>query len=78
MRTDREKRELQYELWKELLLELIKIGGIHYWMGEIIGHALVDAGALTEDYYKFMITVKRALDPNKIMSPGKFYLGDKY
>jgi len=78
VRTDRAKRESQYELWKDLLIHLIKAGGVHYWMGEVIGHALVDAGALTEDYYNFMITVKKALDPNKVMSPGKFYLGDKY
>ena len=47
-------------------------------MGEIIGRALIDSGALTEEYYNFMISIKRALDPNKILSPGKFYIGDNY
>jgi len=67
------------ELWKDFLITQIKtLGGIHYWMGEIIGRSLVDSGALSEEYYNFMITIKKALDPNKILSPGKFYLGDNY
>ncbi len=77
--TGRKNREKVYDLWKDFLITHIKtIGGIHYWMGEIIGRSLVDSGALTEEYYNFMISIKKALDPNKILSPGKFYLGDKY
>ncbi|MFX1393826.1 MAG: hypothetical protein ACFFAH_09655, partial [Promethearchaeota archaeon] len=77
--TDRRHRELQYELWKDLIISQIKeLGGIHYWMGEIIGRSLVDSGALTQEYYNFMISIKKALDPNKILSPGKFYLGNAY
>ncbi|MHA1273359.1 MAG: FAD-binding oxidoreductase [Promethearchaeota archaeon] len=76
--VDKRFREKQYELWKELIIDQIKIGGIHYWMGEIIGRCLVDSGALTPEYYNFMISIKKALDPNKILSPGKFYLGDNY
>ena len=67
--------QLQCELWKELLISQVKLGGIHYWMGEIIGQALVDSGALSEQYYNFMVSIKKALDPNLILSSGKFYLG---
>ena len=74
-----EHRETQEELWKDLIITQIKnLGAVHYWMGEIIGRALVDSGALTEEYYNFMITIKKALDPNRILSPGKFYLTDNY
>ena len=77
--SDITHRDIQYELWKDFLITQIKtLGGIHYWMGEIIGRSLVDSGALSEEYYNFMISIKKALDPNKILSPGKFYLTDNY
>ncbi|MHA1147137.1 MAG: FAD-binding oxidoreductase [Promethearchaeota archaeon] len=79
LHTEKKNREKQYEIWKELLIAQIKeLGAVHYWMGEIIGRSLVDAGALTPEYYNFMISLKKSLDPNKILSPGKFYLTDKY
>jgi len=73
------ERKAQIELWKDFLITQIKeLGAVHYWMGEIIGRSLVDSGALSEEYYNFMITIKKALDPKGILSPGKFYLTDKY
>jgi len=79
LHTDKRYREKQQEIWKELIINQIKeLGAVHYWMGEIIGRSLVDAGALTPEYYNFMISIKKALDPNKILSPGKFYLGNQY
>ncbi len=76
--TEIKHRKIQYELWKDFLITQIKTGGIHYWMGEIIGRSLIDSGAITEEYYNFMISIKKALDPNKILCPGKFYLGENY
>ncbi|MHA1916134.1 MAG: FAD-binding oxidoreductase [Promethearchaeota archaeon] len=78
LRGDSTHKQAFQELWKDHLTTLIKKGSIHYWMGEIIGRCLVDSGALTKEYYNFMIGIKKALDPNKILSPGKFYLGDNY
>jgi len=71
--------ETIYNLWKSLISDQIKtLGGIHYWMGEIIGHSLVESGALTKEYLNFIINIKKILDPNKIMCPNKFHFANYY
>ncbi|MBD3227579.1 MAG: FAD-binding protein [Candidatus Lokiarchaeota archaeon] len=71
--------ETIYNLWKDLLIAQIKeLGGLHYWMGEIIGHSLVESGALDPKYLDFIVNIKKILDPNKIMSPNKFHLAQYY
>ncbi|MHA1268355.1 MAG: FAD-binding oxidoreductase [Candidatus Helarchaeota archaeon] len=74
-----EHTEVIYELWKSLLIAQIKeLGGIHYWMGEIIGHSLIESGALSKEYLDFIVSIKKILDPNKIMCPNKFHFTQYY
>jgi FAD/FMN-containing dehydrogenase len=69
-----EYREKNFELWKSQLDMLIREGGMPYMLGEIYSKALVDTEAYDGTYYAFLKSVKQALDPNRVISPGKFYL----
>jgi FAD/FMN-containing dehydrogenase len=70
-----EYREINRKIWLDYIHNvLIKYGGCNYWLGEVGSRALIDAGAFTGPYYNFLRTIKYALDPNRILSPGKFYL----
>ncbi len=71
---DETKRELNYELWMDQLKMLAKEGGMPYVMGEAISRAFVAAGAYPGPYYDLLRSIKSTLDPNRILSPGKFYL----
>jgi len=69
-----ELREVNRKLWISQIQFLIKEGAMPYMVGEVASRALIDTGAFTGTYYEFLKSVKDALDPNNILSPGKFYL----
>ncbi|MHA1265332.1 MAG: FAD-binding oxidoreductase [Candidatus Helarchaeota archaeon] len=63
---------LNLRLWEDQLDMVIKAGAMHYMLGYIGSRQLVKSGAFTDHYYNFMKQIKRVLDPNNILSPGKF------
>jgi len=69
-----ELRQLNLELWKSQAAFLAKQGVLYYMMGESISLAFIDAQAFQGPYYDLLRSVKRALDPNGVLSPGKFAL----
>jgi len=68
-----EMRETNLKLWKERLRFQVKYGGVHYWLGEVISQAIMEANAFPPKFTKFFKDVKRTLDPNFLLSPGKFH-----
>ncbi|MHA1784969.1 MAG: FAD-binding oxidoreductase [Candidatus Helarchaeota archaeon] len=69
-----ELRELNEKLWKSYLEFNIKIGGMPYMAGYKYSRALIDVGAFDGIMYGFMKKIKSVLDPNGILSRGKYYL----
>ncbi|MFB0562261.1 MAG: FAD-binding oxidoreductase [Candidatus Lokiarchaeia archaeon] len=69
-----ELRELNKRLWVSQVQFMLKEGVMPINLGEIMSRALIDTGALIGSYYEFLKSVKDALDPNGILSPGKFHL----
>ena len=67
-----ELRDLNLRLWKDQLEAVVKAGGMHYMLGYVGSRVLVKSGAFTDQYYSFMKSIKKVLDPNYILSPGKF------
>ena len=69
-----EQRENSMRLWHKKLHHQVRYGGAHYWLGESISQSIVEAGAYTPDFMQFFKDVKRAVDPNFLLSPNKFHL----
>lgn len=69
-----ELRNLNKQLWISQMHMVIKNGGMPYMTGELYSQALVDAAAFPEPYFELLRTLKRTLDPNRILSPGKYRL----
>jgi len=70
-----EYREVNEKLWKSNLEMVIKSGGMPYMAGMRFSRALIDVDAFSDPFYNLLKSVKHTLDPNRIISPGKFYLG---
>jgi len=64
--------KINMKLWKAQMEMVIKAGAMHYMLGYIGSRQLVKSGAFKKQYYNFMKSIKKALDPNNILSPGKF------
>ncbi|MFX0036532.1 MAG: FAD-binding oxidoreductase [Candidatus Hermodarchaeota archaeon] len=69
-----EQRELSMKMWHKKLRHQVRYGGVHYWLGEAISQSIVEANAYTPDFIQFFKDIKRAVDPNFLLSPNKFYM----
>ena len=72
-------QETNLKLWKSLIKLLVKYGLQYYMMGEFMSRLMVEIGAYSEEYYNFMKSIKKILDPKMILSRGKynFWEGEK-
>ena len=62
------------DLWHKKIRYQIQYGGVHYWLGEAISQSITEAGAFTDDFEQFFRDMKKAVDPNYLLSPNKFHL----
>lgn len=67
--------EINIKLWKSLLERVTKHGVQWYMMGSLMSRMMVEIGAYPEPFYKTMKSIKETLDPNLILSRGKFNFG---
>ena len=69
-----EKRQLSMDLWHKKIRYQVRYGAAHYWLGESISQSITEAGAFTPDFVKFFKDMKKAVDPNFLLSPNKWHL----
>jgi glycolate oxidase len=68
-------KELNLKLWKSMIERVARHGVQYYMLGDIGSRHMVDIGAYSSEYYNFMKSIKKVLDPNMILSRGKFNFG---
>ena len=66
--------DLNLKLWKSLLIRMFKHGVQYYMFGTLPSRLMVEIGAYTEEYNNLLKSIKKTLDPNFILSRGKFNL----
>jgi len=62
-------------LWKSILERVTKHGVQWYMMGEMVSRLMVEIGAYSESFYNVLKSIKTTIDPNLILSRGKFDFG---
>ena len=68
------QHEIAMNLWHKKLRHQVRYGGVHYWLGESISQSIVEADAYTPEFAKFFKDMKKAVDPNFLLSPTKFHM----
>jgi FAD/FMN-containing dehydrogenase len=69
-----DQREQSMNMWHKKLRYQVKYGGVHYWLGEAISQSIIEADAYTPEFIQFFKDIKKAVDPNYLLSPNKFHL----
>jgi len=69
-----EQRERSMKMWHKKLRLQVRYGGVHYWLGEAISQSIVEANAYTPEFIQFFKDMKKAVDPNYLLSPKKFHM----
>ena len=69
-----EQREKNMNLWHKKTRYQVRYGAVHYWLGESISQSIVEADAYTPEFMQFFKDMKRAVDPNFLLSPNKFHM----
>ncbi|MFO7794797.1 MAG: FAD-binding oxidoreductase [Promethearchaeati archaeon] len=67
--------EINEKLWKSILERLTKHGVQWYMMGEMMSRVMVEISAYSETFYELLKSIKTKIDPNLILSRGKFDFG---
>ncbi|MFX0057352.1 MAG: FAD-binding oxidoreductase [Candidatus Heimdallarchaeota archaeon] len=69
-----EQRQISMDMWHKKLRNQVRYGGVHYWLGEAISQSIVEADAYTPEFAQFFKDMKKAVDPNYLLSPNKFHM----
>ena len=69
-----EMREQNMKMWHKKTRYQVRYGAVHYWLGESISQSIVEADAFTPEYRQFFKDMKKAVDPNFLLSPNKFHM----
>jgi FAD/FMN-containing dehydrogenase len=69
--NNRELSEAIHEMWVEFLEQAMRRG---YVIESSQGHeSLLKARQMTPEFYNWLLTLKKTLDPNNIMNPGVYF-----
>ncbi|MEM2988478.1 MAG: FAD-binding oxidoreductase [Candidatus Bathyarchaeia archaeon] len=60
-------KEVAHRIWSDSVSRWIECGGIHYWIGKLIGEILYSK--IPREYHRLLSALKKALDPNRILNP---------
>ena len=69
-----DQRKVAMDLWHKKTRDQVRYGGAHYWLGESISQSVVEADAYTPEFVQFFRDMKKAVDPNFLLSPNKFHM----